>query len=412
VEVAVDAPPSAAASNRDAGRDDASGPRLFWTCAFLALVLHASLLLSASGIRGGGDLVPHLRLIQQMGEAPALRNVYAPAYHVLGALIAPLSGLAAYPRLFAFGSALALIFGFRFFQRAARLPDAAAALFALSPYSLTLSYCLPKAEFAGHAVGLVGLGLLLKKRYVGVALAVVAAFWVHTAAALVFGAAAGMLALATRDARAIAALAAGTLLALPLFAAHVADGCTVPEAFLFSRSGYLGPGLSAPPLVGSRGVSGLLARAGPIALVVAVFGATTLWRHHRPLAVMGVALLVLYLNNVWLAPFGKHTAVGLARGLSVLAIPVAIAAGVAIGQRRRLRALVLAGCAVYALGAAVWIVPDSCFVRPVALREIEGLRVARCTFSWSGPNLHRRPKSRRPAARGARVPRQQPPVER
>jgi hypothetical protein len=127
---------------------------------------------------------------------------------------------------------------------------------------------------------------------------------------------------------------------------------------------------------------------------------------------MGLALLVLYLNNVWLAPFGKHTAVGLARGLSVLAIPVAIAAGVAIGTRRRLRTLVLAGCAVYAVGAAIWIVPDSCFVRPIALREIEGLRVERCTFTWSGPNLQRRPPSRRPDARGARAPRHRPPVER
>jgi hypothetical protein len=37
--------------------------------------------------------------------------------------------------------------------------------------------------------------------------------------------------------------------------------------------------------------------------------------------------VLLYFNNMWLAPFGQRTAVSLLRGLSILAIPVAVAAG-------------------------------------------------------------------------------------
>ena len=36
--------------------------------------------------------------MQLMAEAPALRNTYAPAYHVLGALLAPWLGYAVYTK--------------------------------------------------------------------------------------------------------------------------------------------------------------------------------------------------------------------------------------------------------------------------------------------------------------------------
>ncbi|UCE85209.1 MAG: hypothetical protein JSU66_12780, partial [Deltaproteobacteria bacterium] len=62
----------------------------FWACALLALGVHAALLLRTAELRGGADLVPHLRLIQWMAESPALRSVYAPAYHIVGAALDPL----------------------------------------------------------------------------------------------------------------------------------------------------------------------------------------------------------------------------------------------------------------------------------------------------------------------------------
>ena len=117
-----------------------SGTAIFRASAAGALAFHALLLLYSDGLQGGADSVPHLRLVQLMGEEPGLHNVYPPAYHVFGALAAPLVGLAAYPEWFAWLSAAALIAGFRAFQRAAGLPDAAAALFAWSPYAFALTW--------------------------------------------------------------------------------------------------------------------------------------------------------------------------------------------------------------------------------------------------------------------------------
>ena len=56
-----------------------------WSAAG-ALSLHAIVLFSGP-LSGGADLTPHLRLMQQMADAPALRNVYAPAFHAAGALL-------------------------------------------------------------------------------------------------------------------------------------------------------------------------------------------------------------------------------------------------------------------------------------------------------------------------------------
>ena len=173
----------------------------FWSCAVGAMGLHALLVFSAPELRGGADLLPHLRLVQLMGEAPALRNVYAPAYHALGALVSPLTGIILYQKVFTLAAAAIWIAAFRFFQRAADLPSASSALFALAPYSFALSSCPPKVEVLGYALAFLALGLLARRRYAAVAAVVATTFWVHTASALFLGIAGGVFALASRDLR-------------------------------------------------------------------------------------------------------------------------------------------------------------------------------------------------------------------
>ena len=357
---------------------------LFWLCAGGALLLHAALLLALPGLAGGGDLLPHLRLIQRMAEDPALRSVYAPAYHAIGALLTPLVGLENYPRVFAWLSAGALIAGFRYFQRAARLPDTCSAVFALWPYSLSYSWCLPKIEGAGYALAFVGLGLLLRRRYVFTALVLTATFGVHTASALFLGIAAGVVCLTSRDPRGLLALAAGTLAAAPLFAAHLAAGCTLAEAFLLSRDDYLRETSSwSSALIWDR----IVLLASPPALVAAALGARATWRRHRPLAMLCAAVVALYLNELWLAPLATRTSLDLLRGLVILALPVSVCAGVCLDARPRLARSVLALCALFALADAALVLPRSCQVRPVALSELRDLEVARCTFRWWGPHI-------------------------
>ena len=66
-----------------------SGTALFRLSAGGALIVHALLLVLRDGLHGGGDLTPHLRLVQLMAENPGLRSVYAPLYHGVGALLTP-----------------------------------------------------------------------------------------------------------------------------------------------------------------------------------------------------------------------------------------------------------------------------------------------------------------------------------
>jgi hypothetical protein len=352
---------------------------LFWGSAAAALALHALLLFGDGGLHGGADLKPHLRLIQLMGEQPALRSVYAPAYHALGALLAPWIGLAVFPKLFALASAAGLIAGFRLFQRAARLPDAAAALFAWAPYTFALSWCLPKVEAAGYAICFAALGLLLKRRYLAVALLLAAAFLVHTAAALFLGLCGGALALARRDHRALLALAAGSLGAAPLLAAHLAAGCTPAQALLFSPGDYL---RTAPQASNLASWDRLLALANPIAVAIAVLGARELWQRWRPVAILSCTIAILYSNELWLAPFGARTTLDLLRGLTILAFPVAVSAGVMLAGRPRATAAVVIASALWAIGTAYIAVPRSCHVRPIDFSEIQTLSVDRCSFRW------------------------------
>jgi len=352
-------------------------------------LLHAWLLFATGPLQGGGDLKPHLRLMQLMAEEPGLRSVYAPAYHALGALLG--SGLAGFGlagsglglagavKVLAFASAALLIAGFRSFQRAAGLPEASAALFAWAPYSFALSWCLPKVEVAGYGLAFAGLGLLLRRRSRAVALALAATFLVHTAAALFFGLCGGVLALARRDRKGLLALAAGCLLASPLFAAHLVAGCTAAQALLFSPGDYL------------RSVAGwssfavwdrVFVLAGPIAVACAALGTARLWREHRAVAIAAGIVAVLYANELWLAPLGQRTTLNLLRGLTIFAFPVAAAAGVYLAPRPRLAAAVTLACALWALGAAWLALPGSCHRVPIDVAEVGSLEVDRCTFRW------------------------------
>jgi hypothetical protein len=355
------------------------GTRLLWGSIAGALILHAVLAFGGSGLRGGADLLPHLWLIREMSESPAVRTVYAPAYHVIGGLLSPWLGLEVFTRAFAFAAAGALIAGFRSFQRAAGLPDSATVLFAWSPYAFALTWCVPKVEAAGYAVAFWGLGCLLARRYVALALAVAAAFMVHTAAGLFLGLGGGVLALSRRDSRSLSALAAGAALASPLFAAHIAAGCSLAQSFLLSSGDYLRQAGSASSLdLWDR----ILVLAGPLGLGAAVVGAPSVWRRDRGLALLCALVVALYSNELWLAPFGAGTTLNLLRGLTLLAFATAVCGGVALAARPRVAALVLLSCVIWSSAAAVWMVPQACFVRSFSEAEPDSIRVDRCTFRW------------------------------
>jgi hypothetical protein len=368
--------------------------RLFRCCAALSLLLQAVLIFRREGLWGGSDLVPHLRIIELIRDQPGLYNPYAPAYHVIGALAAPIVGLELYPKLFALGAAAALIAGFRFFQRAAGLPDAAASIFVFTPYVLSLSFCTPKVEAAGYGLLLFGLGLLVKRRYIGAGAALAATFYVHTASALLFGIAGGVVGLARRDGRALAALAGGTLGAAPLVLAHLADGCSLSEAFLFASGGYTRR-LAETVIPGNwRWLVPLL---NPLALCAALAGARETWRLSRPLGILCGVLVALYLNNVWLAPFDVRTLLTLTRGLSLLAIPVAISAGVWAAARPRALPWLIGLSAAWALLSLNWVVPEACFTRPIPLNAVHTVRVDRCAFVWRRERALRVPRGSAPA---------------
>jgi len=348
-----------------------------------ALALHAWLLFGTGPLQGGADLAPHLRLAQLMGEAPGLRNVYAPAFHVAIAGVSPWLGASVAVKLFTWLSAAALLFGFRSFQRAAGLPDVAAAIFAWAPYGFALSWCLPKVEAAGYGIAFAGLGLLLRGRYLAVACALGLTFLVHTAAALFFGLCGAVLALTQRDIRALAALAGGTLLASPLLVSHLAAGCSLPQALLFNQGDYLRRAAGWSSLAAWPR---LVALAGPIAVACAVAGARELWSEHRTAAVLACVVLVLYTNELWLAPFGARTTLDLTRGLTLFAFPAAAAAGVFLagGPPRRAVALVSA-CALWAVGASFVALPGSCHRVPVDFERVQTLVLDRCSFHWKAP---------------------------
>jgi len=360
---------------------------LFPSVVLAVLALHALRLLQSPGLHGGVDLLAHLRMTELMGQAPAIRNVYPPGYHAIGALLSPWVGLAGFPKLFAVAAAALSIGAFRFFQRSAGLPDHASVLFALWPYSFTLSWALPKIEMGGYALIFLALGLLVRRRYAAVALLLTASFWLHTGTALLLGICAGTLALARRDGKALLALALGTLGAVPLVGAHLAAGCTVQQALLFAEGDYLHAAryhgtLDRWPL--------MLALASPPILGAAFLGARATWLRHRPIALLCAALTLLYLQELWLAPFGFSTSFDLIRGLAMLALPVSVAAGVHLARRPRLAPWLLAAAALWCVGTTFTVAKQPLSWRPVALEEIRDLRMARCRFGWRAPHAAHR----------------------
>ncbi len=360
-------------------REGAGDRRLFRASAGAALCLHGWLLFGDPALSGGADLVPHLRLIEQMGEAPGLRSVYPPAFHAASAALAALLGQSLAVKLWTWGSAAALIAGFRIFQRAAGLPGASAALFPWTPYLFALSWCLPKVEAAGYAAALVGLACLLRGRRVAAGAILTATFFVHTAAALVLGLCGGILALARRDARALVALAGGTLAASPLLAAHVLAGCTLREALLFSPGDYL---RDAGRFHAASAAGRIAILAGPLGVGAALLGAPRLWREHRDVALLAVAIVALYASELWLAPFGIATTFNLMRALSLLAVAIAASAGVFAASRPGLAPALVAACAAFALVAALRAVPGSCHRVPIDSARVSAAVVDRCTFRW------------------------------
>lgn len=344
--------------------------------AVAALALHAVLLFRGP-LSGGADLTPHVRLMQQMAEAPALRSVYAPAYHVVGAL------LGAGPLAVAFvglASIALLLFGFRRFQSATGLPELCAALYAWAPYGFALSWCLPKVEAAGYGVAFLGLAWLWEGRHARLAAALAGAFWVHTGAALFLGLAGGIAALARRDRRALAALALGCALAAPLWWAHLAAGCSFAEALLLSRGDYL---RSAAGWSSLDRLDRVVALAGPIAVGCALVGARALWREQRALAWLCIGILVLWTNELWLAPLGTRTTLNLLRGLTLFAVPVSFAAGRALADHPRAARAALLGCVAWALGSTWLALPGSCYREPLDYSRVGRTRVDRCTFRWT-----------------------------
>jgi hypothetical protein len=332
-----------------------------------------------------------------MGADPAIRNVYPPAYHALGGLLAPWIGLAAYAELFAWAGAAALIFAFRVFQRAAGLPDACSALFAWSPYLFALTACLPKIEEAGYAIALLGLAALLKRRHAAAALCVLAAFWVHTAAALFLGLVGGVIALARSegpDRRGLAALALGALAALPLLAWHVAEGCSWAQALLFSRDDYLRAAPRAQEW--SRWLRVALL-ANPLALGAAAAGVASLRARPRELLFACATIVLLYLNELWLAPFGARTTLDVVRGLTVLAIPTAVYAGLAVARSPRWATGLAGASAALAIATTLFVVPDTCVSKPVDVAGAARFDVDRCTFRW-------RPRAQPPEGLAPRQP--------
>ena len=132
-------------------------------------------------------------------------------------------------------------------------------------------------------------------------------------------------------------------------------------------------------------------------LVAAIAGARGVRTRDRGVAVLCGVLVVLYLQELWLAPFGVGTTVNLNRGLSLLAIPVVISAGVWVASRPRLARWVLAAAALWCVGCALTVAREPISWRPVALEEIRDLRMVRCRFGWSAPHAAHR-KQRRPRA--------------
>lgn len=337
-------------------------------------------MLFSGPLAGGADLVPHLSLVQRIAELPGLYNVYPPAFHVLSAGVGAIVGHELAVKALALASVALLLLGFRRLQIAAQLPELSATLYAWAPYGFALSWCLPKIEAAGYGIAFFGLAWLWEGRHARLGAALAATFWVHTGAALFLGLAGGVVALARHDRRALVALALGCIGAAPLLGAHLLAGCSFAQALLFSAGDYL---RSAEGWSSLDDWPRLLLLAGPVAGACALLGARALWREHRNVALLGLTILVLCSNELWLAPFGTRTTLNLLRGLTLFAVPVAAAAGVFLAQKPRLAAAVVAAVALSAIASTWLVLPGACHREELDWQRVAGTEVDRCTFRWA-----------------------------
>jgi uncharacterized membrane protein (UPF0136 family) len=97
---------------------------------------------------------------------------------------------------------------------------------------------------------------------------------------------------------------------------------------------------------------------------------------------MCVAIMLLYLNEIWLTPFGARSTLDLLRGLTIFALPVAIAAGLQLEGRPRALRAVTAGSAALAVATSLWIVPSVCVSKAVDVDAVGMFDVDRCAFRW------------------------------
>jgi len=125
----------------------------------------------------------------------------------------------------------------------------------------------------------------------------------------------------------------------------------------------------------------------PLAVVAAALGVRRAWDRHRTTTAVCAVVMVLYLNELWLAPLGRGTTLNLLRGLTLLAIPVSVWGGIALARYPRWRAWVLSLSVLWLVSTAFTAVPRTFFIRPIALTELEALQVERCTFRWRGPHI-------------------------
>jgi hypothetical protein len=159
----------------------------------------------------------------------------------------------------------------------------------------------------------------------------------------------------------------------------VVAGCTLREALLFSPGDYLREAgrLHAASMAGRIAIL-----AGPLGVGAALLGAPRLWREHRDVALLAVAILALCTSELWLAPFGIATTFNLMRALSLLAVAVAASAGVFAATRPGLPPALVAASAAFALVAALRAVPGSCHRVPIDPERVSATVVDRCTFRW------------------------------
>ena len=105
------------------------------------------------------------------------------------------------------------------------------------------------------------------------------------------------------------------------------------------------------------------------------------------MAIVALVVVLLCTNELWLGLLGVGSTLNLLRGLTILAFPLAAAAGVFVaGLSPRAGAGVVAACALLAVASSAVALPGSCHRVAVDAERLPALELDRCTFRWSfGP---------------------------